>query len=164
MVGVIKKMGFWAFTVVIGVCFVLVFLSLLSRKPAVTGVLDGKLRPCPARPNCVCSEYAEEPSFVQPFRFTAPPEEAWQRMRELLQKQGGRIEEERVDYLRFTFATKVFRFVDDLELRIDERNGLIHMRSASRVGFSDMGLNRKRVENLRAAFGSGKKPEVTRDE
>ena len=54
--------------------------------------------------------------------------------------------------------------MDDLELRIDERNGLIQVRSASRVGFSDMGLNRKRVEKLRVAFGGGKKPEVTRDE
>jgi uncharacterized protein (DUF1499 family) len=89
--------------------------------------------------------------------------EAWQRVRSILKEQGGRIEEETTGYLRATFTTRVFRFVDDLELRIDERNGLIQVRSASRVGFSDMGLNRKRVENLRAAFDGGKRSEFTSD-
>jgi uncharacterized protein (DUF1499 family) len=158
MAGVIKKMGFWALTIVLGVCLILVVLSLLSRKPPDTGILGGRLRPCPPRPNCVCSEYEGLTSFIESFRFSGPPEEAWQRLRSVLEAHGGKIEEEKADYLRATFTTRVFRFVDDLELRLDERNRRIHVRSASRVGSSDMGLNRSRVENLRAAFADSEKP------
>lgn len=64
------------------------------------------------------------------------------------------FEDER--YLWATFSTRIFRFIDDLELRLDEENGVMHVRSSSRVGYSDMGANRRRVEDLRLRFGKSR--------
>lgn len=65
---------------------------------------------------------------------------------------GGKIVLEDDFYLWATFNTRIFRFVDDLELRMDKENGVIHIRSSSQVGYSDMGANRRRIENFRARF------------
>jgi uncharacterized protein (DUF1499 family) len=80
------------------------------------------------------------------------PEEAWKRLREAIQTLGGTIEEERDGYLRAIVTSRVFRFVDDLECRMVVAVGVIHVRSASRVGYWDLGVNRKRVEALREMF------------
>ena len=65
---------------------------------------------------------------------------------------GGSIQAEKTDYLAATFTSSIFRFVDDLEIRIDTGQEMIHLRSASRVGHSDGGVNRKRVELLKNSF------------
>jgi uncharacterized protein (DUF1499 family) len=67
---------------------------------------------------------------------------------------GGTIQTEQADYLAATFPSPLFGFVDDLEIRFNPTAGLIHMRSASRVGRGDMGVNRKRIETLKAMFMS----------
>ena len=67
---------------------------------------------------------------------------------------GGRIRAEETGYLAGTFTSSIFRFVDDLEVRIDSDRNTVHLRSASRVGRSDLGANRKRVERLKASFHS----------
>ena len=139
---------FLALALIIGLAFVV--LALVSRKQPKTGKVDGQLRPCPDRPNCVCSEDAGKPSFIKPVNFSDTPERAWKDLEEVVGEIGGKIEKEENGYLWATFTTKVFRFVDDVELRMDETRGVIHIRSASRVGYSDMGANRKRVESLRA--------------
>jgi uncharacterized protein (DUF1499 family) len=69
---------------------------------------------------------------------------------------GGKIEEEHDDYLWTTFTSRVFRFVDDVEFRMVSAAGKIHVRSGSRVGYSDLGVNRRRVEKLRALFNQKK--------
>ena len=81
-----------------------------------------------------------------------PAAESWKNITRVIQEMGGKIEIDKNGYIRATFMTPVFRFVDDVELRMDENNAVIHVRSASRVGSSDMGLNRKRVNELRAKF------------
>jgi len=65
---------------------------------------------------------------------------------------GGRIEEVDDSFLHATFRSSLFRFVDDVSCRLDDENNRIHIRSASRVGYSDFGVNRKRVEQLRKQF------------
>ncbi len=77
---------------------------------------------------------------------------AWQKLKQVIQAQGGKLVEDKEDYLHATFTSTLFRFIDDLELSLDENNKLIHIRSASRVGHSDLGQNRKRVERLRNDF------------
>ncbi len=64
------------------------------------------------------------------------------------------VTETRPDYLRAEFRSRVFRFVDDVEFLVDEHSRVIHVRSASRVGYSDLGVNRKRIESLRAAYSA----------
>ncbi len=110
------------------------------------------MRPCPDRPNCVSSETGGASVRVEPLRFARAPEDAWNRLREVILARGGKIEEEWEGYLRATFTSRVFRFVDDLECRMVRAAGIIHVRSASRVGYWDFGVNRRRVEALREMF------------
>jgi uncharacterized protein (DUF1499 family) len=133
-------------------CAILAILSFLSKKKAEMGMVDGRLTPCPGAPNCVCSEYQGK-FFVEPLHFNEPPQEAWERGKQVLQEIGGRIEsEEKEAYLRAVFATKFLRFRDDVELRMDREKGRIHIRSSSRIGYFDFGQNRKRAKEIRGRF------------
>jgi uncharacterized protein (DUF1499 family) len=91
--------------------------------------------------------------YVEPLVYSA--DEAAQvmpRLKATIVEMGGSIQMEETDYLAATFTSSVFRFVDDLELRIDTDQKTIHLRSASRVGHGDGGVNRKRVELLKNHF------------
>lgn len=117
------------------------------------GIQEGRLLPCPDTPNCVSSEPGEpEGSAIDPLAFEGDPGDSWARARTAVEAVGGAIVSEEAGYLRATCASLLFRFVDDLELRLDVEAGVIHVRSASRTGHSDMGANRKRVERLRSEF------------
>jgi len=122
-----------------------------SRKPQL-GLSHNRLLPCPSSPNCVCSEYPDQNGFSQPLRFSGPSDKAWQRAREIITTMGGSIVEDNYHYLHAVFTSRFFRFVDDLELRMDDEAKVIHFRSASRIGKSDLGVNRKRVDDLRSLF------------
>jgi len=125
------------------------YLSLNSRKVREMGLAGGKLRPCPGTPNCVVSEYRGEEAYAKPFAFSGEPNVAWENAKASVTSLGGRIEKDTGDYLWATFRSKIWRFVDDVELRLDVAGKTIHVRSASRVGRGDLGVNRKRVELLR---------------
>jgi len=133
--------------VILGIA-ALVVMSCKTPAPTVQ-LMDGKWRPCPDTPNCVSSESDVAASRVAPFAFTGAPDKAWDRTRQAVLATGGRIQAERDGHLWATYTSRVFRFVDDLELRLEPSAGVIHVRSASRVGRSDLGVNRKRVEKLR---------------
>lgn len=148
----VKRMIYWFLGIALIPLFWLAVLSVVSRTQPELGVVDGRLRPCPGTPNCVNSEDQGKPSYIEPLSFQGPAAESWKKITGVIRELGGKIEIENNGYLRARFITTVFRFVDDLELRMDESNAVIHVRSASRVGRSDMGLNRKRVEELRAKF------------
>lgn len=129
-------------------------LSLYSRKVPQLGLDGARLRPCPGSPNCVCSEDPRGSARVAPLRFEGDAQAAWARARQAVLAGGGSLIEEHPGYLRASFETRLLRFVDDLELRLDVEAGEIHVRSASRVGRSDFGANRARVERLRQAFAT----------
>jgi uncharacterized protein (DUF1499 family) len=124
-------------------------LAVYSRRAPQLGIADGQLRPCPDRPNCVCSEAGTE--NIEPLRVAQPAPLAWERFTGVVAASGAKIDTLTNDYLHATFESTYFRFVDDFEARYDHEKGLIHLRSASRVGYSDRGANRERVETLRAA-------------
>lgn len=134
----------------------LALMSITARAPK-TGLVADRLRACPDTPNCVVSENAGPSSRIEPLRFTGAPEQAWAALRQAVARGGGVIREDRKDYLWATFTSRIFRFVDDVEFRLDAAQGVIHLRSASRAGSSDFGVNRKRVERLRIAFADALK-------
>ena len=136
--------------VIIGL--VSVVLSISSRKQPELGLLNGQLRPCPATPNCVCSEQQVEGAFAEPLVYAATADVAWRKIKYAIVETGGVVLTEQDGYLHAVYETPLMRFVDDIELRLDENNQAIHVRSASRVGNSDLGANRKRVARIRAAF------------
>lgn len=140
----------WLIIPVIFTVLVLAGLSLLSRYRRVdTGLVNGRLRNCPASPNCISSEDSTNPSFIEPVHFAAQPDEAWKIAELTLQEMGGTIISKNTKYLHATFTSPIIRFVDDMELRLDAAKKIVHFRSSSRVGYSDMGMNKKRVAEFR---------------
>ncbi len=129
---------------------------------ARTGVVDGEFLPCPGSPNCVSSMASSGAGAIAPLEYgSLGRDQALLRLLELLEADGNcRIVERReledgAIYLRAEYRSKLFRFVDDVEFLLPAAESFIHVRSASRVGYSDMGVNRKRVEDLRARFIQG---------
>jgi uncharacterized protein (DUF1499 family) len=139
----------------------LIVLSCASNPPKAQ-LVDGRLRACPNSPNCVSSEGDGTSSRIEPLTFQGPPEKAWGNLKETIREMGGKIEEEHAGYLWATFTTRLFRFVDDVEFRMVSIDGIIHVRSGSRVGYSDLGVNRRRVEKLRTIFNRKKDQEADR--
>ncbi len=111
------------------------------------------LPPCPASPNCVSSQAGDSEQRVAPLAFTMHPDEALARLKQVLQKEPRMtIVTEEGSYLHAEARSFLFRFVDDVEFMMDTDRRVIHVRSASRTGYSDLGVNRRRVERLRRAF------------
>lgn len=145
------------------VLFVAVVLALaavwlanaLVPPPAHVGRTGGALRPAPDRPNWVAS-FCDEPSRrVEPFPIEGDAEAALARVKAAALAAGGRLRAETPDYLHFTFTTPLLRFVDDVEFVLAPESRVLHVRSASRVGYSDLGTNRRRVEKLRRTLVGG---------
>jgi uncharacterized protein (DUF1499 family) len=133
---------------------IMVAFSLSAKRPVDLGTTNGRLRPCPATPNCVCTFDADAQHGIEPLTFADGPAEAWRRLQEVLARHP-RTEVVTVteDYLHAECTSLVFRYVDDVEFLLDAAGKKIHFRSASRVGRSDLGVNRSRMEAIRAAFG-----------
>ena len=114
------------------------------------GVHDGRLAACPAKPNCVSSQ-ATGRWRVAPLAFSGLASLALVRLKKILSSlPRTRIVEESDGYLRAEVSSRIFGFVDDVEFFVDESTALVHVRSASRVGYWDFGVNRARVEMIRA--------------
>jgi uncharacterized protein (DUF1499 family) len=112
------------------------------------------LQPCPDKPNCVSTE-AVDAHAIAPIRFQGTPAAAHSRLVEAIATiPRSRIVSDDGKTVRAEFTTLIFRFVDDAVFVIDAPSGTIHFRSASRVGHSDLGVNRRRMERIRAAFGA----------
>ena len=129
----------------------MVVLSCSGQTPSVN-LVNGKFRSCPNTPNCVSSDSQTDLARIDPLAFPGDADEAWQRVQQIVVETGGQIQSREADYIWATYTSRLFRFVDDLELRLDRGAGVVHVRSASRVGRSDLGVNRKRVETLRERF------------
>lgn len=127
------------------------------------GVVNGRLAPCPSTPNCVSSDAPRGDRKVEPFRLTAPSQEAWEAVRDILRTLP-RTDIVAVNdgYAHAIVHSRIFRFVDDLELRLRPEEGIIAVRSASRTGYWDLGVNRDRVATLRAALLQRSVIEVSR--
>lgn len=139
-----------ALTRMAGLVAILLLSACSSQPPGNLGVQpDGRLQPCPDRPNCVSSFGSVEDAthYIEPF---VADEARWVALPDLITAQSSlRIVEQQQHYIRAEATTRILRFVDDLEFLFRPDQELIHVRSASRVGYSDFGANRERVENIR---------------
>jgi uncharacterized protein (DUF1499 family) len=116
------------------------------------GVSDGRLAVCPAGPNCVSSFATDDEHAVAPLKVSGATSDAIRGKLKvaLARLPRMKIVDDRGNYLHVEARTAILRFVDDLELLIEPELGLVQVRSASRLGVSDLGANRRRVEALRA--------------
>ncbi|MGY6274149.1 DUF1499 domain-containing protein [Methylomonas sp. MgM2] len=120
------------------------------------GVNSGKLLPCPKTPNCVSSQAADDEHFIEPLHYGGTRQEARNRLLQIIKSEKRtRILAFNEDYIRAEFTSAVFRFVDDVEFYLPEKQteqALVQIRSASRIGYSDLGTNRERIERIRGKF------------
>jgi len=123
-------------------------LGVKSKHSPPLGLVAGHLRDCPASPNCVCSEPAKNDAEPLPIRDG----KTWAKTVSAIESLGGHIVVDDGQYMHATFTSTLFRYIDDVEARLDTSEGVIHLRSASRVGHSDLGANRKRLESLHSAL------------
>ena len=138
-----------AYIIVGLVVFVMIAFFLLGKKSqagTAIGLIDGKLAPCSGKPNCVNSEEGT----ASKFKTDALDTNSLDAVKTAIENIGGKVTNSQKGYLSAEFTSGIFKFVDDVEVRLD--GDKVQIRSASRVGYSDRGVNRARVENIRAAL------------
>ena len=117
-----------------------------GERPSNLGVKDGKLAACPGTPNCVNSQSDDAQSKIAPLPAVSIAE-----IKKVVEgMEGTTIIEDSDNYLYAEFKSKLMGYVDDVEFYRDEANNEVQVRSASRLGKSDLGVNRKRVEEIRS--------------
>jgi uncharacterized protein (DUF1499 family) len=127
----------------------LLLCAACAGAPPPTGA-GGELKPCPASPNCVSSRETDQAHRVDPLPLRGSAAEGLAAVRQvILAMPRSRIAAEGPGFLRAEFRSRIFGFVDDVDVVVDEPAGVIHIRSAARVGKSDMGVNRRRVGEIR---------------
>jgi uncharacterized protein (DUF1499 family) len=138
--------------VVCGAALALLSACAAERQPVMPepGEL---LAPCPSSPNCVSSLAPDAAHRVAPLPYQGDPAAAMRRLRDVIAAMPrARVVSVSDTSLHAEFTSRIFRFVDDVDCAVDPAAGVIQIRSASRVGYSDLGVNRARVEAIRAAF------------
>lgn len=117
------------------------------------GLKDGRLRPCPDKPNCVCSQDAAERHRIDPIRYSGTQDEAREKLLAIVRHmEQSTLVTVDPGYIHVEFRSAFFEFVDDVEFLFDDAAKLIHLRSAARTGFYDFKVNRKRMEDIRRRF------------
>ncbi|MBW4684258.1 MAG: DUF1499 domain-containing protein [Komarekiella atlantica HA4396-MV6] len=121
-----------------------------GKRPSNLGVSNGKLAPCPNSPNCVSSQSSDATHQIAPLSISNS-EGAIATLKGIIQSlPRTKIITESQDYLYAEFKSALMGFVDDVEFYLDRKTNVIHVRSASRLGQSDLGVNRQRIETIRA--------------
>lgn len=130
-------------------------LCACSSNEVTTGIVDGRLSPCPRSPNCVSSDATDEKHRIEPYRLKAPPQQVWHGLQDVLAAEP-RTRVIAVDerYMHVEVESAIMRFVDDAEFLLIVDEQIIAVRSASRIGYGDLGVNRKRIERIRQALRS----------
>ena len=127
--------------------------SFSGKRPENLGVKDGKLAPCPNTPNCVCSQSEDAGHSIEPIAYQGNAAEAIASLKAIVQSlPRTEIIKEEGNYLYAEFTSKLMGFVDDVEFYADEAAKVVQVRSASRLGKSDLGVNRDRIETIRTQF------------
>lgn len=139
---------------IVGIIILFFLKGINSKSGQAPGLIEGKLSQCSNKPNCVCSELKEDHKhYINPIIVPDNPElDALAVLKNVISDMGGVLQLETERYAAYQFTSAIFGFVDDLEIRFDPVNKVIHVRSASRVGTSDFGVNKKRVELLNKLF------------
>lgn len=143
------------------ISFIIVVLNLLTScqapHPTSLGIkeLDGTniLAKCPESPNCVSSHFPEDKDhYLEPLKYETTKEEARNQLLSILQKTNNiKLIKNEPDYIHAEFTSSIFKFVDDLEFNF-HNDKLIHFKSSSRIGYSDLGANKKRMSQITFRF------------
>ncbi|MBN1546891.1 MAG: DUF1499 domain-containing protein [Syntrophaceae bacterium] len=136
---------------VFSIVFVLIALSGNADVAARPDTVS--LPPCPDKPNCVSSLSTDNRHAIEPLRYHGSRERAQQKLLEVIGSwKRARVVAIKGNRIQTEFTSALFRFVDDVDFLFDDTDKTIHVRSASRVGWLDLGVNRRRVEGIRKLF------------
>jgi len=128
-------------------------VNKIAKKSKKVGLIDGKFYPCPKTPNCVSTQSTNEIHKIEPIKYNISCEEAKENIVKIINSiKRTEIINHTDDYIHAEFKSRIFKFVDDAEFYFDDKEKLIHFKSASRVGNNDLGVNRKRMEKIRNQF------------
>ncbi|MEA5509745.1 DUF1499 domain-containing protein [Crocosphaera sp. UHCC 0190] len=121
--------------------------------PDNLGSNNGQLASCPNTPNCVSSQSKDAEHSIKPLSYQGDNSDAIAKLKTIInQQERSQIISETDDYLYAQFTSPWMGFVDDVEFYVNSQQGRIEVRSASRLGESDLGVNRQRIEQIRQAF------------
>jgi uncharacterized protein (DUF1499 family) len=142
--------------VVLAIAFILLSNNIFAGSPPTNiGVNNGRLAACPATPNCVSSQAptGDSQHQIAPLAFSSDAPTTMVLLKQIIQSMPRtKIIKETNDYLYVEFASNLMRFVDDVEFYLDNDTKTIQVRSASRLGESDLGVNRQRIEKIRQSI------------
>ena len=131
----------------------ILFSGCAGKPPEDLGLAGGRFLPCPNSPNCVSTQDDDARHAINPLPFLGTKEESRARILKILaEMKRTTIVKKAENYLHAVCMTALFRFVDDVEFYFDDTNQVVHCRSASRVGYYDFGMNRKRMENIASEY------------
>ncbi|MGV8905782.1 MAG: DUF1499 domain-containing protein [Acetobacterium sp.] len=136
------------------IIFVVGSVFLQNQKPQIElGLINGKLREVPHKNNAVSTETMQQDKLIKPLSLKKTLIESKEAMKKALDSDGGiEIKKEESNYIYAVATTEIMKFHDDIEIFFDEQNNKIQYRSASRAGYSDMGLNRERYNKIAQAY------------
>lgn len=131
----------------------LILSNCSGTKPEDLGCTEGRLSPCPDSPNCISSQSSDESHYVEPLSYRGTLTEARKAVLSVIDEwPDSEIVEVMGHYVHAKFTSRFFRFVDDVEFCIDYDLRIIHVKSSSRLGYYDFGVNRRRIERIRSQF------------
>ncbi|ACK67771.1 protein of unknown function DUF1499 [Rippkaea orientalis PCC 8801] len=126
-----------------------------GTQPSNLGVSQDKLALCPLTPNCVSSQSQDTEHYIDPIVYQGSPKTAIASLQEIInQQEQTKIITVNDQYLYAQFSSRWLGFVDDVEFYLNDNKKVIEVRSASRLGESDFGVNRQRIETIRQQFNS----------
>lgn len=140
---------------IVGYVVMRVIVETVSPPPDNLGLTNGQLAPCPDTDNCVSSQADPNDTthYIAPIAYQVEPSEAKAQLIEVLSSlPRANIVVDQSDYIRMETRSAFFGFIDDTEFYIDPEAQQIHVRAAARLGQSDLGVNRERVETIREKF------------
>ena len=165
MIQILLGISASCFTIIMG----MFALSMMASRPINLGVkTNGRLAEAPDSPNCVSTQTADRSHWIAPLSYTGSPQNALAKLKNIVEQMPrSTVIHSEDGYLYVEFRSAIFRFVDDVEFLAEPESQRIHFRSASRVGHSDFGINRKRMEQIRAdfqrSFAAGTKASTSAD-
>lgn len=156
------RRAFWPILLTVAILLAGIFAGramglFAGKRPESLGAAAGRLAPCKTSPNCVSSQAdrGDEAHFIAPIAAGTDPERKFAELLRIVRSTDrASVVAEGRDYLYAEYRSRVLGFVDDVEFSLDPRAALIHVRSASRMGYSDFGVNRDRIEGIRARLAA----------
>ena len=132
---------------------IFVLLGCSGTRPATLGVTKGGLALCPDAPHCVSTQSEDDGHKMEPLSYTTSQAEAQEKLLNIIRPmKRTKIISIRNNYLHVECTSAIFRYVDDVEFYFDDEQQLINFRSSSRIGYYDVGVNRRRMEKIREKF------------